>query len=135
MTFLVTVTLNYIQEKLLTFQKSYFHKTLNWTNYLHLKSGVSVWCFCSLAFRRELISSRYRNSFWHFKKSYFHLTLNWNQRSPSKIQLFLSNASLAIFAVKLFQIDTGIAFDISKNQILTWLLTEPKTTSKIHLWV
>ena len=38
-----------------------------------------------------------------------------NQRSASKIQLFLSNASVATFGVKSFRIDTGLAFDISNS--------------------
>ena len=60
------------------------------------------------------------------------------QWSASKIQLCLSNAYVVIFLEEnSFQIDTGIAFDISKNHILMWLWTETMicTASKIQLFL
>ena len=59
------------------------------------------------------------------KKSQFSHDFELNQRSASKIQLFLSNVEfktrvgmlLYIFGVNSYQIDTGIAF-VSNKQIL-----------------
>ena len=57
------------------------------------------------------------------------MTLNWNAEP------ILSNASAATFLeVNSFQIDTGtgIAFEISKNHIFTWLWTETKDMHLKH---
>ena len=71
------------------------------------------------------------NSFWHFKLSDFHPYFKLNKRSASKIHLFLSTVSEAMFLnIFSFKIHTVVCFDILNCQVFILTLN---WTKDLHL--